>query len=188
MPCSFSVTTSNDSFISPSLYCLVQHVIRSTNCSVSEIFFFSIWVFFHEHSRFTGQQRKGEGICLTPLYHFHPLHTHLDISRAITAESKSCQGIIDGHLLIVTLDIFQMFLVIVVFHYSVNSILTRFLSPGYVFNINRRLSCYDLLIKIDVFCGRNTSWKLFNQAFRLFFFSKNQSIEHRVDFFETHTL
>ena len=37
-------------------------------------FFFSIWVFFHEHSRFTGQQGKGEGIYLTPLYHFHPLH------------------------------------------------------------------------------------------------------------------
>ena len=50
--------------------------------------FFSIWVFFHEHSRFTGQQGKGEGINLTPLYHFHPLHRHLDISRAITADSS----------------------------------------------------------------------------------------------------
>ena len=54
----------------------------------SVIFFFSIWVFFHEHSRFTGQQGKGEGIYLTPLCHFHPLHRHLDISRAITAESS----------------------------------------------------------------------------------------------------
>ena len=51
-------------------------------------FFLSIWVFFHEHSRFTGQQEKGEGIYLTPLYHFHPLHGHLDISRAIAAESS----------------------------------------------------------------------------------------------------
>ena len=51
-------------------------------------YYFSTWVFFHEHSRFTGQQRKGEGIYLTPLYHFHPLHRHLDISRAITAESS----------------------------------------------------------------------------------------------------
>ena len=50
------------------------------------IFFFSIWVFFHEHSRFAGQQGKGEAISLTPLYHFHPLHRHLDISLAITAE------------------------------------------------------------------------------------------------------
>ena len=24
------------------------------------MFFFAIWVFFHEHSRFTGQYRKGE--------------------------------------------------------------------------------------------------------------------------------
>ena len=51
-------------------------------------FFFSIWVFFHEHSRFTGQQGKGEGIYLTPLYHFHPLHRRLDISWAITAGSS----------------------------------------------------------------------------------------------------
>ena len=49
-------------------------------------FFFSIWVFFHEHSRFTGQQGKGEGIYLTTLYHFHPLHRHLDIRQVITAE------------------------------------------------------------------------------------------------------
>ena len=53
-----------------------------------EFFFLFIWVFFHEHSRFTRQQGKGEGIYLTPLYHFHPLHRHLDISRAITAESS----------------------------------------------------------------------------------------------------
>ena len=31
---------------------------------------------------------KGEGISLTPLYHFHPLHRHLDISWATTAESS----------------------------------------------------------------------------------------------------
>ena len=34
----------------------------------------------------TGLQGKGEGISLTPHYHFHLLHKHLDISRAITAE------------------------------------------------------------------------------------------------------
>ena len=49
-------------------------------------FFFSIWVFFHAYSRFTGQQGKRQGIYLTPLYHFHPLYRHLDIRRAITAE------------------------------------------------------------------------------------------------------
>ena len=51
-------------------------------------FIFSIWLFFHEHSRITGLQGKGKGISLTPYYHFHPLHRHLDISRAITAESS----------------------------------------------------------------------------------------------------
>ena len=49
----------------------------------TNVFFFSIWVFFHEHSRFTGQQGKGEAISLTPLCHFHPYHRHLDISQAI---------------------------------------------------------------------------------------------------------
>ena len=52
-------------------------------------FFFSIWVFFHEHSQFIGQQEKGEAISLSPLYHFHPLHRHLGISQAITAEPTS---------------------------------------------------------------------------------------------------
>ena len=39
--------------------------------------FFCIWVFFQNHSRFTGLQGKGEGISLTPHYHFHPLHRRL---------------------------------------------------------------------------------------------------------------
>ena len=51
-------------------------------------YFFSIWVFFHKHSRIIGLQGKGEGISLTPQYHFHPLHRHLDISLPITAETS----------------------------------------------------------------------------------------------------
>ena len=53
--------------------------------------FFSMRVFFHEHSRITGLQGKGNGISLTPHYHFHPRHRHLDISQAITAESSPLQ-------------------------------------------------------------------------------------------------
>ena len=52
------------------------------------MFFFSIWVFFLDHSWITWLQGKGEGISLTPHYHFHLLHRHLDISRVITAESS----------------------------------------------------------------------------------------------------
>ena len=52
------------------------------------VFFFSMWVFFNDHSRITALQGKGEGISLTPHYHFHPLHRHLDISRVITAKSS----------------------------------------------------------------------------------------------------
>ena len=53
------------------------------------VVFFSIWVFFHEHSWFTGQQGNRVGIYLTPLYHFHLLHRYLDKCWAITAESSS---------------------------------------------------------------------------------------------------
>ena len=45
--------------------------------------FFSVGLFFHDHSRITGLR-----ISLTPHYHFHPLHRHLDNSRTITAESS----------------------------------------------------------------------------------------------------
>ena len=50
------------------------------------ISFFSNWVFFHEHLGITRLQRKEEDISLTPHYHFHLLHIHLDISWAINAE------------------------------------------------------------------------------------------------------
>ena len=53
------------------------------------MFFFSIWVFFNEHPRFTGQQGKEKAISLTPLYHFHTLHRHLEISRVINAKKSS---------------------------------------------------------------------------------------------------
>ena len=58
-------------------------ILRSfRNCLF--FFFLSGFSFTNIHR----QQGKGEGIFLTPLYHFHLLHRHLDISRAITAESS----------------------------------------------------------------------------------------------------
>ena len=48
--------------------------------------FFFYLVFFHEHSRFTRQQGKGKAISLSPLYHFHPLHRHLDYCRKTTSD------------------------------------------------------------------------------------------------------
>ena len=50
--------------------------------------FFSIWVFFPEHSWIIGLEGNGEDISLTPHYHLHPLRRYLDISRTITAESS----------------------------------------------------------------------------------------------------
>ena len=73
-------------------------LLKVKNSSIPEVLrrifhfcfsFFSIGVFFHDHSRTTGLQGKGEGIYVTPHYHFHPLQKHLDISQAITAESSS---------------------------------------------------------------------------------------------------
>ena len=46
-------------------------------CIYIYIFFF-IWIFFHNHSQITGLtglQEKGEGIYLTPHYHFHIVST-----------------------------------------------------------------------------------------------------------------
>ena len=54
--------------------------------SAKHIFF--TWVFFHGHSQFTGQQKKGEAISVGPLYRFHPLQKHLDISRKINVVSS----------------------------------------------------------------------------------------------------
>ena len=48
---------------------------------------FSIWIFFHEYSQFTGQQVKREAASLYSFYHFQPLHRHCDISWVVAAES-----------------------------------------------------------------------------------------------------
>ena len=64
--------------------------IHHKNIQVLDVvwLFFSIWVFFHEHSRITGLQGKGEGISLSPHYYFHSLYKHLGIGRVITAEGS----------------------------------------------------------------------------------------------------
>ena len=62
---------------------------KSDFSKVANQLFFSIQVFFHEHSQFTGQQGTGRGY----LYNFSlplpPLQRHLDISRVITVESSA---------------------------------------------------------------------------------------------------
>ena len=49
---------------------IFSFTIRYLNNTLAIFFFFSIWVFFHEHSRITRLQGKGEGISLTPHYRF----------------------------------------------------------------------------------------------------------------------
>ena len=51
--------------------------------------FFSICVFFHKYSQFTGHQGKRVGASIINSSHLlHPLYRHLDISQAITAEKS----------------------------------------------------------------------------------------------------
>ena len=82
----------------------IKDSIRSSSTNTESLFlhvvkhnlvflfcFFSVWLFFHEYSRLTGQQVKGETISLYPFYHFHLLHRHLDISWIIAAESSPLQ-------------------------------------------------------------------------------------------------
>ena len=56
--------------------------------SCDQVCFFFLSGFFLTNIHDSGQQGKGETIFVTPLCHFHPLHRHLDISRAITVESS----------------------------------------------------------------------------------------------------
>ena len=50
--------------------CLFFDLISFNGTFFFVCFFFSIWIFFHDHSRITGLQGKGEGLSLTPYYHF----------------------------------------------------------------------------------------------------------------------
>ena len=65
--------------------------LKSQTAAKEEKKIFFVWVFFHEHSRITRLQGKGESISLTPHHDLYPLHRHLDVSQAITdlTEQKS---------------------------------------------------------------------------------------------------
>ena len=51
------------------------------------MYFYSIWIYFHEHPLLAGQQGKGKAISLTSLYHFNLLQRLSDISQTISAPS-----------------------------------------------------------------------------------------------------
>ena len=59
------------------------------NLQQLKVVFFSMWIFSVTNIQDSQSgRRRGEAISLIPFFHFHPLHRHLDISRAITAESS----------------------------------------------------------------------------------------------------
>ena len=78
--------------VSHFIYLLIKgfaKVVRYIKKDKFRIFFVqNIFLFFHEHCGFTGQQGKGEAVSLTLLCLFHPLYRYFGISRAITAESS----------------------------------------------------------------------------------------------------
>ena len=58
-------------------------------CRKAELaFFFLLRFFFFTNIMIHRAAGEGESISLTPLYHFHPLYRHLDISQVIAAESS----------------------------------------------------------------------------------------------------
>ena len=54
----------------------------------AELTIFSIKIFFHEYSRFTGQQGKRETFSLYSFFYFHSFNRHLDISWVISVKSS----------------------------------------------------------------------------------------------------
>ena len=69
-------------------------IVNKLSCKANWLFSASFDFFFLSEFSFTNihdsqdTRGRGGGIYLTPPYHFHPLHRHLDISWAITAESS----------------------------------------------------------------------------------------------------
>ena len=87
-PCKILVTSRKNNKKSLE-YKIFQINLMHASYHFFTIFFLSGFSFTNIHtSQESGLQRKGEGIYLTPLYHFQPLQRHLNISRAITAESS----------------------------------------------------------------------------------------------------
>ena len=75
----------------------LEHLFYRTPLVAASIYCFCFFVFLFVFfclflsrtlSRITGRQGKGEGISSTTHYHFHPVHRHLGISRAIVAGSS----------------------------------------------------------------------------------------------------
>ena len=77
------------SFLLKNVTVLLQNATVITNC---DNFITKCDVYYklqqYKHSRFTGQEGKGVGIYLTPLYQLHPLHWQLDVSQAIIAKDS----------------------------------------------------------------------------------------------------
>ena len=73
---------------------VVQITKNIQKCSRMKIFFFSIRIFFHEHSRFTGQQGKGKGFSFNSSLPLPPalIHTLRHQSTNYCRELTSTQS------------------------------------------------------------------------------------------------
>ena len=65
----------------------IKICMTCVNRAKSFVFFFNLG-FLSRTFKIHRAAGEGEAISLSPLYHFHPLHRHFNISRAIIAESS----------------------------------------------------------------------------------------------------
>ena len=83
----------------------------------SIICFYSIWVFFHEHWQFTGQQEKGKAISLTALYHFNRLQGWKHLVHVCGVHQTCTKHRLEGHEISCTNIIFHGNQYVLLFHH-----------------------------------------------------------------------
>ena len=87
--CIIGISAMKDSRYSSSTYTKSQFLHVKHNLLFLVLLFFFYLAFLSRIFMIHSQQVKGEAISLYPFYHFHPFHSHLDISWIISTESSS---------------------------------------------------------------------------------------------------
>ena len=87
--CIIGISAMKDSRYSSSTYTKSLFLHVKHNLLFLVLLFFFYLAFLSRIFMIHSQQVKGEAISLYPFYHFHPFHSHLDISWIISTESSS---------------------------------------------------------------------------------------------------
>ena len=86
--CIIGISAMKDSRYSSSTYTKSLFLHVKHNLLFLVLLFFFYLAFLSRIFMIHSQQVKGEAISLYPFYHFHPFHSHLDISWIISTESS----------------------------------------------------------------------------------------------------